>query len=89
MKDIAIVVVAGGHIFVGQIDRNTEATTLSPCRQFRRLGTTDLVGGLINGPTHQTDLMAPIGYLRIPAGQVRFEAQVDADKWAHVLGGAK
>jgi hypothetical protein len=84
-SNYVIVVVAGGHIFVGQLeDRNEQATTLGPVRQFGRLGTTDLVAGLINGPTANTTMMAVMPHLRIPAGQVRFEVQA-SEEWARHL----
>ena len=85
-SNFVIVVVAGGHIFVGQLeDRNEQATTLGPVRQFGRLGTTDLVAGLVSGPTAQTAMMAVMPSIRIPAGQIRFEVQA-SNAWATHLG---
>jgi len=85
ISNIAIIVVAGGHIFVGVVDKDPEKYTLAPCRQFTRLGSTDLVAGIVAGPTAQTAMMAVMPFVEIPLGQVRFIAQASG-AWAKHLG---
>jgi hypothetical protein len=86
MSNVAIIVVAGGHIFVGVVDKDPEKYTLAPCRQFTRLGSTDLVAGLVDGPKLQTTMMAVMPSIEIPLGQVRFIAQASEAAWAPHLG---
>lgn len=86
MSNATIVVIAGGHIFAGTLEgRDMEAIHLLDARQVMRIGSPDLVGGVIDKPTGNTKLGPKIARLRIPAGQERFSAQL-GEGWDSVLG---
>lgn len=83
--EVRILIGQRGWVWVGYYAEDGDAVTLTGARNIRRWGTTNGVGGLVDGPNSGT-VLDPAGTVRLHALGVVATLDADTDAWKEHLG---
>lgn len=83
-KEVKIVVLDRGFIFVGHVTQDDQSIYIDNASCIRRWGTTQGIGELCNGPLPET-ILDRAGVIRAPVRALIFTIDCDASKWAPYL----